>query len=188
MATTTAVSEWVGRMPRLSSHASRGVRCLCPSVCLASPGAMESTFTRWIADPDTVSWLTALVWADDADREVRLREAVDLAIEYPPPVTAGELLEGTARLAARAPAGTELVVFHSAVMPYLEPTERSWFIEIVSGLRATWISFEPYGVLPVIDARLPDVTGSVEGLFVLSRDEEPVALADPHGRWARWLA
>jgi hypothetical protein len=141
-----------------------------------------------VADPDTVSWLTALVWADDADREVRLRKAVDLAIEYPPPVTAGDLLEGTARLAARAPAGTELVVFHSAVMPYLEPTERSRFIEIVSGLRATWISFEPYGVLPVIDARLPNVSGSVEGLFVLSCDEEPVALADPHGRWAHWLA
>jgi len=90
-----------------------------------------------VADPDTVSWLTALVWADDADREVRLRKAVDLAIEYQPPVTAGDLLEGTARFAARAPAGTELVVFHSAVMPYLEPTERLGFIEIVSGLRAT---------------------------------------------------
>ena len=99
----------------------------------------------------------------------------------------GDLLVDTAGLAARAPAGTQLVVLHSAVMPYLESAERSRFIQIVSGLPAVWISFEAWGVLPEIDARLPDSAAPSQGDFVLARDGEPVALANPHGRWVRWL-
>jgi hypothetical protein len=71
-------------------------------------------------------------------------------------------------------------------MPYLSPEDRTRFIEIVSGLSATWISFEGLRVLPGICARL-GVSERDDRAFVLARDGQPMALASPHGRWMRWL-
>ena len=102
-------------------------------------------------------------------------------------MAAGDLLEDTVGLAKLAPAGPQLAVFHSAVMAYLEPKERSRFVQLVSGLPAIWISFEAWGVLPEIDGRLPDEAPPSEGDFVLARDGEPMAVASPHARWVRWL-
>jgi hypothetical protein len=139
-----------------------------------------------LTDPDTGKWLTALVWAGDAEREDRLRAAINVASIDPPSVASGDLLTETTRLAASAPREATLVIFHSAVMPYLSPEERTRFIEIVSGLAATWISFEGLGVLPGIDTRL-GVSERDDRAFVLARDGQPMALASPHGGWMRWL-
>jgi hypothetical protein len=141
-----------------------------------------------VTDPDTGRWLTDLVWAGDPEREARLRAAIHLASIDPPSVESGDLLNETARLAAPAPADATLVIFHSAVMPYLLPEDRTRFIEIVSALSAVWISFEGQGVVPEIDARLMEEEESEHGAFIFARDGEPVAFASPHGRWVRWLA
>jgi hypothetical protein len=139
-----------------------------------------------VTDPDTGRWLTALVWAGDPEREDRLRAAINVASMNPPSVVSGDLLTETTRLAASAPADATLVVFHSAVMPYLSPENRTRFIEIVSQLPAVWVSFEVLGVLPEIGARL-GVSEHDDRAFVLARDGQPMALASPHGRWMRWL-
>jgi hypothetical protein len=139
-----------------------------------------------VTDPDTGRWLTALVWAGEVVREDSLRAAINVASNDPPSMVSGDLLTETARLAASAPPGATLVVFHSAVMPYLSPEDRTRFIEIVSGLSATWISLEGLGVLPGIGARL-GVSEPNDRAFVLARDGQPMALASPHGRWMRWL-
>jgi hypothetical protein len=139
-----------------------------------------------VTDSDTGRWLTALVWAGDEEREDRLRAAIDVASMNPPSVVSGDLLTETTRLAASAPADATLVVFHSAVMPYLSPEDRTRFIEIVSQLPAVWVSFEGRGVLPGIGARL-GVSERDDRAFVLARDGQPMALASPHGRWMHWL-
>ena len=139
-----------------------------------------------VTDPDTGRWLTALVWAGDPEREARLRAAIRVASNDPPSVVFGDLLGETTRLAASAPPEATLVVFHSAVMPYLSPEDRTRFIEIVSQLAAVWVSFEGLGVLPGIGARL-GVSERDDRAFVLARDGQPMALASPHGRWVRWL-
>jgi len=139
-----------------------------------------------VTDSDTGRWLTALVWAGDEEREDRLRAAIDVASMNPPSVVSGDLLTATTRLAASAPSAATLVVFHSAVMPYLSPEDRTRSIEIVSQLPAVWISFEGLGVLPEIGARL-GVSERDDRAFVLARDGQPMALASPHGRWMHWL-
>lgn len=101
-------------------------------------------------------------------------------------MTAGDLLTETTRLAASAPPGATLVVFHSAVMPYVSPEDRARFIDVVTQLPAVWVSFEGLGVLPGIGARLR-VSERDGRTFVLARDGQSVALASPHGRWMRWL-
>jgi hypothetical protein len=139
-----------------------------------------------VTDPDTGRWLTALVWAGDAEREGRLRAAISVASMNPPSVVLGDLLSETTRLAASAPPDATLVVFHSAVMPYLSAEDRTRFIEIVSQLPAVWVSFEGLGVLPEIGAGL-GVSERDDRAFVLARDGQPMALASPHGRWMHWL-
>ena len=99
---------------------------------------------------------------------------------------AGDILGTIEPLAESAPADATLVLFHSAVMPYLRPQDRTRFVERISSLSTVWVSFEGRGVLPEIDARLP-TSASDEDAFVLARDGEPLALADPHGCWLRWL-
>jgi hypothetical protein len=139
-----------------------------------------------VTDPDTGRWLTALVWAGDAEREDRLQAAIRVASSDPPSVISGDLLSETTTLAASAPSDATLVVFHSAVMPYLSREDGARFIDVVSQLPAVWVSFEGLGVLPGICARL-GVSERDERAFVLARDGQPMALASPHGRWMRWL-
>ncbi|MCA1570140.1 MAG: DUF2332 domain-containing protein [Chloroflexi bacterium] len=137
-------------------------------------------------DPDTVAWLTALVWAGETDREERLRAALGLAALDPPRVVASDIRDGLARLADSAPHDSTLVVFHSAVMPYLPEEDRADVVAMISGLDGVWISLEARGVLPEVDARLPEGT-SAENAFILARGGYPVAIGGQHGGWLHWL-
>ncbi len=98
----------------------------------------------------------------------------------------GDLLTDLPELAAQAPAGATLVVFHSAVLAYLNPPERHRFVEQVTGLDAVWIANEAPSVLPAIHDRLPPTSDAERG-FLVSRDGAPVAWTDPHGAWLHLL-
>jgi hypothetical protein len=102
-----------------------------------------------VTDDDAVRWLEACVWADQTERIAdqteriaRLRAAVEVARREPPVVEQGDALERTAEVVSQAPAGTTIVVFHSALMPYLTEGARREFEELVSGLPVTWVSNE----------------------------------------------
>jgi hypothetical protein len=132
---------------------------------------------------DDVRWLSCLVWPGEGDREERLAAAVAAARRDPPVVHRGDLLTDLPALAAQAPADATLVVYHSAVLAYVTPRDRRRFAATVRGLPGVWLSNEGPGVLP----GLPVPSG--EGApFVLARDgRTPVAIADSHGTWVRWL-
>jgi hypothetical protein len=95
----------------------------------------------------------------------------------------GDLRTDLPALAAQAPAGATLVVYHSAVLAYVTPQEREQFARDIEGLGAIWLSNEAPGVISGLA-----LTGLPEGTFVLGRDgHTPLALADGHGAWLRWL-
>jgi len=79
-----------------------------------------------------------------------------------------------------------LVLFHSAVLVYLAPEERSRFVDQISSLDALWLSNEGTRVLPDVTMRVP-ATMELGGDFVLARNGEPVALTGPHGQHYRTL-
>jgi hypothetical protein len=136
---------------------------------------------------DDVRWLSCLVWPGEGDREQRLAAAIAAARRDPPVVRRGDLLTDLPALAAQAPAGATLVVYHSAVLAYVDPGQRRRFADTVRGLADAWLSNEAPGVVP----GLPGVSRPVSGgdPFVLARDgRAPLALADGHGTWLRWLA
>ena len=84
-------------------------------------------------------------------------------------------------LAAEAPQDATLVIFHTAVLPYVPHEQRAAFEATVRALNATWIANEGPRVLGVDPATVPP------GLFVIARDGVPAAWADPHGASLRWL-
>jgi hypothetical protein len=82
------------------------------------------------------------------------------------------------------------VVFHSAVIAYLETPGRERFHDLMTGLvaegRCVWVSNEGPRVLPRVAA-----TGPLPGpgpLFVLGVDGQAVAHAHGHGRTLHWLS
>jgi hypothetical protein len=134
---------------------------------------------------EDVRWLESLIWPEHAERFAVLRGAVALARQDPATVHAGDLLTDLPALAAQAPAGATLVVFHSAVLAYLTAAQRAQFRDVVAQLAeqrpTVWLSDEGPGV--VVDVQVPE--GPVP--FVLARDDSALATASPHGAWLHWL-
>ena len=134
-----------------------------------------------ITSDEDLHWLQCLVWPGDEVRAERLVSAASLARRHRPPVHRGDLLDDLPWLAAAAPADATLVVFHTAVLAYVNPEKRAAFAALVAALRAVWLSNEGEGVLP-------GVREDANGKFLLVRDgSELLARADPHGAWVEWV-
>ena len=69
-----------------------------------------------VSNPADLAWLDALIWPEHAHRRARLRAAAALAAAEPPRLVRGDLVNDLPALAARAPAGATLVVFHTSVL------------------------------------------------------------------------
>jgi hypothetical protein len=138
-----------------------------------------------VFDDADVRWLNSLVWPEQADRFTSLRGAVALARSNPARVHAGDLTRDLARLAATAPPQATLVVYHSAVLAYLDDAQRAAFVRQLDVVRArrpvVWLSNEVTGVV----VNVPAPPGPLP--FVLARDGVPLAEAAAHGEWLRWF-
>lgn len=133
---------------------------------------------------DDVRWLETLVWPEQDHRRARLAAAVDIARSDPPHLVSGDLNDHVATLAARKPPGATLVVFHTAVLAYLDPAGRATFVDTVRNLDAHWIANEVAGVFPV--SAPPPPTDQLMPLVTL--DGDPVAYSAPHGQSLHWFA
>jgi hypothetical protein len=141
-----------------------------------------------VDDDDAVRWLEHLVWPEQDDRRERLRAAVQVARNDPPRIVRGDLIEELPALIEQTPRDATVVVFHSAVVAYLEQSDRERFAELMTGLvaegRCHWVSNEGPRVLP---QHVPPGVDIPFGRFVLAVDGEPVALTHGHGSEMDWL-
>jgi hypothetical protein len=141
-----------------------------------------------VRDDDDVRWLSCLVWPGEADRGERLAAAVASARrdpQGPPVVHRGDLVTDLPALAAQAPAGATLVVYHTSVLYQVPPRGRRRFAAVVRGLPAVWLSNEAPGVVPDVP---PPAAGGARTVNVLARDgRTPLAITDSHGTCLRWL-
>ena len=136
------------------------------------------------ADPDDRAWLRALVWPgpNAAPRLERLDAAARIAAREPATVLTGDLIDRLPEALEVLPAGCTPVVFHTAVLAYLERGRRQEFADLVTSMGVRWIAQESAGIVPGIPADLarPDS-------FVLSVDGRPAARTAPHGGRIDWL-
>lgn len=143
-----------------------------------------------VLEDDDVEWLTNLVWPEHEERRTLLSTAITMAQSDPPHVRAGDLLAGLPslleELTAAAPDAVP-IVFHSAVIAYLEDDARAEFADLMTGLVADgachWVSNEGRHVLPDVTASGPRPPG---GRFVLGVDGQAVAHTHGHGRSLHW--
>ena len=139
-----------------------------------------------VTDDDAMAWLETLVWPEQEERRKRLRAAVEVARSQPAYIVAGDLFDHLPDLVARAGAHGTPVVFHSAVLAYVDPAGREHFHDLMSGLVADgacrWISNEAPRVL----ARVTGDVRTPQGRFVLGLDGVPVALTHGHGHAIDW--
>jgi hypothetical protein len=139
-----------------------------------------------VTHPEDVAWLDALIWPEHEHRRARLRAAAAVAADDPPMLVRGDLVDDLPALAARAPGGATLVVFHSSVL-YLVPAQRRIaFTEVVRGLPGHWIANEAPDVLRH-DGRLPDPPDE-RAHNVLALDGAPLAWTRGHGQALTWFA
>ncbi|HEX9087035.1 MAG TPA: DUF2332 domain-containing protein [Arthrobacter sp.] len=147
-----------------------------------------------VRNPDDVAWLEALIWPEQDFRRERLRRAIAIARADPPLLVAGDLNDRLPALAAQAPSDATLVVFHSAVMAYLDAEARDRFRATVSRLAVErgchWLSNEGHTVIIQADGSsvVPEMDESrLRGRFLLLHNGRPTAIAGPHGQSLEWL-
>jgi hypothetical protein len=134
---------------------------------------------------EEVAWLEALVWPGQDERAGGLRAAIDIARRETPIVVKGDLLGDLDGLMASAPSDATLVVFHTAVLPYVTRESRDKFAETMLHSAAVWISNEAPGMFPSVAASAPPPPA--RGLFLLMRDGVPLAWTGPHGQSIDWF-
>jgi hypothetical protein len=143
-----------------------------------------------VTDEEEMAWLTNLVWPEQDERRDRLRAAIAIARSEPPALIRGDLIERLPVVLQEAGRYGTPVVFHSAVIAYLEPDDRKRFLELMRGLVADgachWISNEGKRVLPEITATGPAVAEG-KPTFVQALDGRAVAWTHGHGASMTWL-
>ena len=135
-----------------------------------------------VMDADAMAWLENLVWPEHDERRARLRQAVQIARTDPPRLVTGDLLDHLPALVAEAGRHGTVVVFHSAVIVYLEAADRLRFDTLIRSLVADgachWVSNEAPGVLPSVTGAAP----VPHNRFVLGVDGHRVGITHGHGR------
>lgn len=145
-----------------------------------------------VSNDADLDWLASLIWPGEQGRVDRLYAAAATTRRTPPQLHRGDLLDDLAQVAAGAPHEATLVVYHTAVLAYVEPAKRAAFADAVRQLDAVWLSNEAPGV--IADANAEHTVderdaGDRDGGFVLVRNGlEQLARTDPHGTWLDWTA
>ena len=143
-----------------------------------------------VTDDDAMRWLTTLVFPEHDERRALLEQAIAVARTEPPEIVRGNLLEELPDLVDRVAAHGPVVVFHTAVIAYLEPDDRVRFQEMMTGLvaegRCHWVSNEGKRVLPDVTATGPAVPDEL-ATFVMGVDGRAVAWTHGHGHAMTWL-
>ncbi|KAB8188960.1 DUF2332 family protein [Nonomuraea phyllanthi] len=140
-----------------------------------------------VTDPADAAWLQALIWPEHAHRRARLRAAAAVAAADPPLLVRADLVDGLPALAAQAPPGATLVVFHSSVLYQVPSPRRAAFAQVVASLPGHWLANEAAEFLPV-DAPLPAAPPGEALHNVLALDGRPLAWTRSHGQEIIWFA
>lgn len=135
-------------------------------------------------DPDDARWLASLLWPGEGDRHARLRAALETARRHPVQLQTGDLVDDLAATAADAPPEATLVVYHSAVLAYVDTDTRRAFADAVGDLGAVWLSNEAPDVVRVPGK--PPSSPHGDSFVLVRGGRDVLASTDSHGTWVAW--
>ena len=147
-------------------------------------------------DSTDVRWLLACVWPDHTARRERLQAAIEVGRQQSLPVRHGDLVDDLPKVLEEAPSGATLVVFHSALFPYVSPERRHAFARTISEFSRrrdiVWISNEGAWGSPHISSLAPP-PGPLQFLVGRSTAHDGIqnanilGFAHPHGADLEWV-
>lgn len=144
---------------------------------------------------EDLAWLRACIWPEHGERRRRLDLAAEIAANDPPRIDRGDLRAATLALIDEAPSEAIKVVFHSAVLAYVDEVGRREFTATMRRVvqdrdDVVWFSNEaPFVVDGVPDAPTTAARATEPARFHLARNgSELIALTDPHGAWIEWVS
>lgn len=139
-----------------------------------------------VRDDEQMRWLRSLIWPEQAERFGIFEKALAIARADPVRIARGDLTSDLVAVAADAPRSATLVVYHSAVLAYLDGDGRRRFraqlAQLAESRPTVWVSNEGPGVCVEIE----QPPGPVP--FVLARDGAALAFTGPHGDTVDWLS
>ena len=145
-------------------------------------------------EPETIRWLRALIWPGETKRLEQLEKALQTLNKLKigefkqaagiPHLVTGDLNDHIESLVAAVPAGAIPVVFHSAVLAYLDAPARQRFAMTVSGLDCQWVSNENF----FMDQDGDTQPSSKAAFFTLALNGVPLAHTGQHGAELQWFA
>ncbi len=130
--------------------------------------------------------LLSHIWADQTARLRRLEKALDLACVHRPRVDRADAVQWLPqRLEEPARAGVCRVVFHSMVLQYLEPADRT---KIVAALHAAGAQANEHHPLAWIGLEWTPTREEVQLSLTLwpTGDRRVLAVCHPYGEWIDW--
>lgn len=133
-----------------------------------------------VQDAADRAWLETLVWPGEDVRAERIAAAADIVAADPPLLLAGDAAQRLGDLVASAPPQATLVITTPGVLVYLPREARQALIGAIRSSGARWVTIDP--------VRLHEGWSGREGAFAVGLDGDPVADADPLGRWWEWRA
>jgi hypothetical protein len=129
-------------------------------------------------------WLRALIWPERLDRLARLDAAIDIAIRYPPPITAGDAVRDLAATLATFDARLPVTIVHTLVIYQWGKTALAAFESLLGELSGGREIFRVFIEWDHQDAGYP------LGLARYAKGEcmeTVLARCDSHGGWLEWL-
>ena len=136
-----------------------------------------------LTNPDSALWLRALVWPEHERRATQLKSAIELAIDKPPSLIAGDALETLPKVLNRIPSDSTLCIFHAHTLNQFSQDERTRFDSLLDEfsmendlflLSAEMLNRQDFATLDLVSIR-----GG-------SRQCRKLADVDAHGSWLKW--
>lgn len=142
-----------------------------------------------VTDPDSRSWLQALVWPENADQRTLLSAALTLVALDPPPIHRGDAIDTLSGIGAQLPAGEPRLVFHCATRIHVPRDRRPAFDRAIASVGDSgplwWLALED-----VPDPQPQSPPGQVGWGLLLRRPNgmsQTIAAVNGHLRWIKTL-
>jgi hypothetical protein len=137
-----------------------------------------------VRDEQATLWLCALIWPEHTQRLVRLRRAITLARQDPPPLLAGDALDLLPQVLPAAPQDAALCVWHSFTINQFTREARAQLTSMLSDYAAR-------AQRPLYRISMEHFNGD-HPLLVLTTyepgkaSERVLAECEGHGEWLAW--
>lgn len=134
-----------------------------------------------VSNEEDMLWLRALVWPDQADREIRLVHALDIAREYPPTMVTGDALDASRKILESSEKDNIFVFFSSFAFNQLSSAIQDDFYNLLKehgNRHDVFLLTMGFSDKERVELKCFDFRNG-------EQKEKVIAICDAYGKWIR---